>query len=82
MTYDAVTGTMAFEDALVSLKKGGNVRMRRWAPDVYLTIQGWDANSKMTAPYIYVTSRFGRVPWVATQSEMLSSDWEEAVVPL
>ena len=30
----------------------------------------------MTAPYLYVESRFGRVPWKETMIELFSEDWE------
>ncbi len=30
----------------------------------------------MTAPYLYVESRFGRVPWKETMIELLSEEWE------
>ena len=35
-----------------------------------------DENSKMTAPYLYVESRFGRVPWKETMIEMFSKKWQ------
>jgi len=62
--------------ALSQLRKGNTVGLPYWSPDVFLKLQVPDENSKMTAPYIYVTSRYGKVPWVATQIEMLSLDWE------
>lgn len=64
--------------ALNSLREGNAVRLEHWAKDVHLKLQQPDENSKMTAPYIYVESRFGRVPWVATQIELLSESWELA----
>ena len=82
MKYNAATGLMCFASALVSMKKGGKVQLSHWSPDVYICMQVPDANSKMSAPYLYVTSRFGRVPWVVTQVELLSEDWQEALVPL
>lgn len=30
----------------------------------------------MTAPYLYVESRFGRVPWKETMIELFSEEWE------
>jgi hypothetical protein len=30
----------------------------------------------MTAPYLYVESRFGRVPWKETFIELFSEEWE------
>lgn len=31
---------------------------------------------QMTAPYLYVESRFGRVPWKETMIELFSEGWE------
>lgn len=31
---------------------------------------------EMTAPFLYVSSRFGMVPWKETMIELLSNDWE------
>ncbi|EOQ01307.1 hypothetical protein IKC_06264 [Bacillus cereus VD184] len=30
----------------------------------------------MTAPYLYVESRFGRVPWKETNIELFAENWE------
>lgn len=68
-------GELDFGMALFLLKQGKKIRLPYWSEDVFLTIQEPDDNSKMTHPYIYVTSRFGLVPWVATQVEMLSEKW-------
>lgn len=52
------------------------MRLPRWQPDVYIKVQWPDKDSKMTHPYLYVTSRFGCVPWKETVPELFSSDWE------
>lgn len=65
-----------FGIALELIKQGAKVALPYWNDDVFLSIQNPDKNSKMTAPYIYVTSRFGLVPWVATQIELLSEKWK------
>ena len=31
---------------------------------------------EMTAPFLYVSSRFGMVPWKETMIELLSNEWE------
>jgi len=64
-----------FEDALKAMRAGKSVRLTKWQDDVFISIQHPDANSKMTAPYFYVTSRFGMVPWIPTMIEMLSEEW-------
>ena len=52
------------------------MRLPSWKEDVKIRIQVPDANSKMTAPYLYVESRFGKVPWKETMIELFSNDWE------
>lgn len=51
------------------------MRLPHWKEDVVVRIQFPDENSKMTAPYLYVESRFGRVAWIPTQIELFSKDW-------
>ena len=51
------------------------IRLTHWKEDVVVRIQFPDENSKMTAPYLYVESRFGRVPWMPNQIEMFSREW-------
>ena len=65
-----------FSEALMALKQGNTVKLNKWSDDVYLSIQSPDSNSKMTHRYIYVTSRFGLVPWTPTQVELLSDKWD------
>jgi len=52
------------------------MRLPSWSDDVVIRIQKPDENSKMTAPYLYVESRFGRVPWKETMIELFSDKWE------
>lgn len=51
------------------------MRLPHWKEDVIVKIQFPDAESKMTAPYLYVSSRFGNVPWLPTQIELFSKEW-------
>lgn len=67
---------LSFGSAIEILKNKGKVKLPYWGDDVYLELQKPDENSKMTHEYIYVVSRFGLVPWVATQVEILSDNWE------
>lgn len=64
-----------FGEALEALKIGKSVRLPNWSPDVKIRAQYPDENSKMTAPYLYVESRYGRVPWKETMIELFSEDW-------
>lgn len=72
---------MDFSIALALLRQGHSIRRDGWhGKDQNLHLQEPDAQSKMTLPYIYLEfpagpdSR-GRVPWVATQADLLAYDW-------
>lgn len=77
---------MDFGFALLKLKEGCKMARRGWnGKGIYILLQIPDANSKMTLPYIYMeTSNLetdnpaatkGRVPWLASQTDMLAIDW-------
>lgn len=77
---------MNFGQAIEALKEGKRVARKGWnGKGIYLELQIPDAHSKMTLPYIYiVTSKLetdnpdapkGVVPWLASQTDMLSDDW-------
>lgn len=76
-----------FSNALQFLKDGERVRRRGWnGKGIFLEMQRPDENSKMTAPYIFIDSTGlqtdnpdapkKRVPWVASQTDLLAEDWE------
>jgi len=67
---------VSFGLALEAMKKGKGARLPKWSEDVIIRAQFPDEHSKMTAPYLYVESRFGRVPWKETMIELFSDDWE------
>lgn len=69
------TDGMTFGLAIEAMKIGLSVRLPHWAPDVFISLQLPDELSKMTAPYMYVTSNFGRVPWIANMIEQLAENW-------
>ncbi len=73
--YRPING-MNFGLALEAVKAGKGMRLPAWQPDVVIRAQYPDAHSKMTAPYLYVESRFGKVPWKETMIELFSNDWE------
>lgn len=66
---------MNFGIALEAVKEGGAMRLPSWSPEVHIKAQFPDEHSKMSAPYLYVESRFGRVPWIATNIEIFSKEW-------
>lgn len=67
---------MNFGEAFELVKKDGYMRLPSWQEDVKIKAQYPDENSKMTAPYLYVESRFGKVPWKETMIELFSEKWE------
>lgn len=68
---------MNFGQAIETLKQGKKVARAGWnGKGMYLELQRPDAHSKMTLPYIYMyTAQGDNVPWLASQTDMLSEDW-------
>ncbi len=68
---------MNFGSAIQALENGALVQRENWnGPGQFLTLQVPDENSKMTLPYIFITTVQGdRVPWLASQTDMLANDW-------
>lgn len=71
-----MSGT-SFSYALDHLKKGGRVQRDGWnGKGQWLELQVPDEYSKMTLPYIFITTVQGdRVPWLASQTDLLANDW-------
>ena len=73
---------MNFGEAFEEVKNGRGMRLPAWKKDVIIRSQFPDEHSKMTehnkmtAPYLYVESRFGKVPWKETMIELFSEDWQ------
>lgn len=81
-----------FGTALNYLRQGKRVYRLGWnGKGMYLELQLPDEHSKMTLPYIYMvipgkivtdpiggtlTSPAELVPWLASQTDMLSQDWD------
>ena len=68
---------MRFGLALELLEGGGRVTRGGWnGRDMWIELQRPDENSKMSLPYIYMSTVTGElVPWLASQSDMLAHDW-------
>ena len=74
---------MNFGQALEVLKSGGKVSRSGWnGAGLWLELQVPDAHSKMTLPYIFMsypenakTTPGAKVPWLASQTDMLAEDW-------
>ena len=77
---------MDFGNALNELKAGNKVQRTGWnGKGLWLELQRPDAHSKMTLPYLYLNYPDGaqntpgaRVPWLASQTDMLAEDWQIA----
>lgn len=67
-----------FGYALNCLKVGKKVTRTGWnGKGMWLALQVPDAGSKMTLPYIYMSTAHGAlVPWLASQTDILATDWE------
>jgi hypothetical protein len=81
---EGVEQSLTFCDALYLLKRGAKVQRAGWnGKGLWLELQRPDANSKMTLPYIFmsypaeaITTPGARVPWLASQTDMLAEDWK------
>ena len=80
-------GIHDFGWAITQLKAGNRVCREGWnGKGINLKLQLPDTNSKMTHPYIYIDTTGLQttnpaapkviVPWLASQTDMLSEDWE------
>lgn len=65
--------------AIELLRDGRKVQRKGWnGKGMWLELQVPDAHSKMTLPYIFmVTVQGDRVPWLASQTDILAEDWVE-----
>lgn len=75
---------IGFGDALFALREGRRVARGGWNGNgMWLELQRPDAHSKMTLPYIFIEYPAGhpaypsgsRVPWLASQTDLLAEDW-------
>ena len=72
-----------FAVALRELKEGNRVARNGWnGKGLWLELQRPDAHSKMTLPYIFISypedaqnTPGARVPWLASQTDLLAEDW-------
>jgi hypothetical protein len=68
---------MDFSDALRACKSGEKIQRSGWnGKNMWVKIQVPDENSKMNLPYFYMRTVSGAlVPWLASQSDLLTDDW-------
>jgi len=72
---------MDIGEAVHMMRAGSKVGRVGWnGPGQYLEMQTPDEHSKMTLPYIYITTVQGDlVPWLASQTDILATDWAVVV---
>ncbi len=72
-----VTAAFTFSEALDLLKEGERVARSGWnGKSMWLAHQVPDEFSKMSVPYIYMSTAQGDfVPWLASQTDLLAEDW-------
>lgn len=77
---------MNFGQAIEALKTGSKVARKGWnGKGIFIELQVPDEYSKMTHPYIFIDTTGlqtdnpdapkNRVPWLASQTDMLAEDW-------
>jgi hypothetical protein len=66
--------------AVKQMHNGQKVARHGWnGKGMWLALQVPDAHSKMTLPYIFMSTVTGDlVPWLASQTDILAADWEVA----
>lgn len=71
------TPTFNIGNAVYEMRLGNRVARTGWnGPDQSLELQVPGKNSKMTLPYIFIQTVQGDlVPWLASQTDILASDW-------
>lgn len=69
---------MNFSQALLDIKDGKRVTREGWnGKNMHIELQTPDEHSKMSLPYIFMyTADAKLVPWLASQTDILSEDWE------
>ena len=75
---------MDFGQALDFVKTGKRVSRIGWnGKGMWIELQVPDAHSKMTLPYLYLNypkdaqnTPGARVPWLASQTDLLAEDWQ------
>lgn len=72
-----IVNTYDFSKALEMLKADIPVARLGWnGKGQSVRLQRPDENSKMNLPYFYIRTTEGNlVPWIASQSDLLASDW-------
>jgi len=77
MPHEANIGGLSFGEAQKAMARGLCVARTGWnGKDMWIAQQNPDEHSKMTLPYYYMRTVQGDlVPWLASQTDMLKTDW-------
>lgn len=69
---------MRIGEAIECMEHGQKVCRKGWnGKGQSIEMQIPDAKSKMTLPYIFINTVQGdKVPWLASQTDILASDWQ------
>lgn len=70
---------MNFSDALTELKNGKGLTRASWSGGAIVRLQKPDENSKMTVPYLYITSGDNVQPVDLNANSILADDWQVVV---
>ncbi len=76
--------SFGFGQAIEELKAGKKLQRSGWnGKGLWLELQVPDEHSKMTLPYIFINYPTdainmpgARVPWLASQTDVLAEDWQ------
>lgn len=73
-----MNNTFDFGSAINELRAGERVQREGWnGKGMWLELQVPDEHSKMTLPYIFMSTAQGDlVPWLASQTDILATDWQ------
>jgi Protein of unknown function (DUF2829) len=65
-------------EAVSRMRSGSAVARAGWnGKGMFLMLQVPDEHSKMSLPYVYMQTADGKlVPWLCSQTDLLSHDWE------
>ena len=66
--------------AIRRMHEGEKIRRAGWnGKGMWLALQVPDKHSKMSLPYVYMSTVTGQfVPWLCSQTDLLAIDWEMA----
>ncbi len=69
--------------AIEQMRLGYRVRRPGWhGKGMWLSLRHPDTQSEMTLPYVFMRTADGqKVPWLCSQTDLLSHDWEIAGEP-